>query len=514
MRPHFDDGEMVVDARLLTELTRILGSERFLTQPADLIVHGYDAALHSELPGAVALPRTTDEVSAILRCASAAGAPVVARGAGTSLTGGPVPDRPGHLVVDLVQMDRILAVDAEDLTATVEAGVVTADLQRAAEARGLFYPPDPATLRTCTIGGNIATNAGGPRGLKYGVTRNYVLGLEVVAADGTVLHLGGRAIKNATGYALAQLFIGSEGTLGIITGAVLKLIPKPLAERTILAAFDRLDDAAALVVRVLGAGVLPATIELIDQACIRAVEAYKPAGRPLDVEAVMLLRVDGHPAAVEVEQQTIASLCREAGARDVRVPATVEEAECLWDARRAVSPALGRLSRSKLDEDITVPRSAIVPVMRRIQEIAASRGLPIAVFGHISDGNLHPEILFDMADADERGRMLGAASDLFVAALESGGTLSGEHGIGYLKKEFLPLAVEPAALELMRAIKALLDPAGILNPGKVFPDGHSPILRGTDASIMPPNPFRGPFPGATSRRRKSATPHVGTERGR
>jgi glycolate oxidase len=493
----------VLDPRLGGELAAILGRDRFLTRPADLIVHGYDAALHVALPGAVAMPTTTEEVSAILRCASDSGTAVVTRGAATSLTGAPVPDRPGSLVVDLCLMDRILAVDTEDMTATVEAGVVTGELQRVVEERGLFYPPDPATLKTCTIGGNIATNAGGPRGLKYGVTRNYVLALEVVAADGTVLHVGSRAIKNATGYALAQLFVGSEGTLGIITRAVLRLIPRPPAERTILAAFDRLDDAAALVVRVLGSGVLPATIEIIDQACIRAVEAYKPAGLPVDVEAVMLLRVDGHPAAVQAEQEAVAALCREAGARDVRVPTTSEEAERLWEARRAVSPALGRLSRDKLDEDISVPRSAIVPVMRRIQAIAASRGLPIAVFGHISDGNLHPEILFNMADADQRDRMLGAASDLFSAALEFGGTLSGEHGLGYLKKEFLPLAVEPAVLGLMRSLKNLLDPAGILNPGKVLPDGHSLISPMTGIPATPPNPFLGPFPTATGRHDRS-----------
>lgn len=460
------------------------------------------------------MPMTTEEVQAILRRASAAATPVVTRGAATSLTGGPVPARPGGVVVDLVLMDRILAIEPEDMTATVEAGVVTADLQRAADAHGLFYPPDPATLATCTIGGNIATNAGGPRGLKYGVTRNYVLALEVVTADGTVLHLGGRTMKNATGYALAQLFIGSEGTLGVITGAVLKLLPRPPAERTIMAAFDRLDDAAALVVRVLASGVLPASIEIIDQACIRAVEAHRPAGLPLDVEAVMLLRVDGHPAAVAAEQEAIATLCREAGARDVRVPATTAEAERLWDARRAVSPALGRLSRHKLDEDITVPRSAIVPVMRRIADIAADRKIPIAVFGHISDGNLHPEILFDMADPDERDRMLGAASDLFTAALECGGTLSGEHGLGYLKKEFLPLAVEAPVLDLMRSLKNLLDPAGILNPGKVLPDGHSLISPRAGVPFPPPNPFLGPFPAAVGRhgsRPVGGAPRVGRQ---
>lgn len=490
---------MALNPRLRAELAAILGSGRFLTEPADRVVHSYDAAPHTAEPIAVAMPVSTAEVSALLRCASAAGMAVVPRGAGTSLTGSSVPDRPGHLIVDLALMDRILEVNTEDLTATVEAGVVTADLQRAAEDRGLFYPPDPATLKTCTIGGNIATNAGGPRGLKYGVTRNYVLALEVVAADGTVLHIGGRTIKNATGYSLAQLFVGSEGTLGIITRAVLRLIPRPPAERTILAAFDRLEDAAALVTRVLGAGVLPATIELMDQTCIRAVEAYRPAGLPLDAEAVVLLRVDGHPAAVAAEQDAVAALCRAAGARNVRVPASQEEAERLWDARRAVSPALGRLSRSKLDEDITVPRSQIVPVMRRIQEIAAAEGIPIAVFGHISDGNLHPEILFDMADAGQRGRMLRAASDLFTAALAAGGTLSGEHGLGYLKKEFLPLAVEPPALALMRALKSLLDPGAILNPGKVLPDGTSLISPRPGSSSPPPNPFLGPFPHAAGR---------------
>jgi glycolate oxidase len=508
-RPDPDVTESRLDAATRQALETVLGPDRLLMQAADLASHAYDATFVTRRPAAVAMVRTTDEVSAVMRIATTADVPVVTRGAATSLSGGPVPAVPGALVLDLAQMDRILAVNVRDLTVTVEAGVVTGDLQRAVESRGLFYPPDPASLRTSTIGGNLATNAGGPRGLKYGVTRHHVLALEVVLADGTVLRTGSRAIKNATGYALSHLFVGSEGTLGVITRAVLKLVPKPPADRTLLAIFDRLEDAAALVEHVLTAGIVPAAIELMDQVCIRAVESHRPFGLPTDAEAVMIFRLDGHPAAVEAEQQMVSDLCRAAGARDVRAPSTAEDAEALWAARRAVSPSLARIRPNKLSEDISVPRSAIVPMVRRIGEIAERWQLPIPVFGHISDGNLHPNILFNLRDDDERERMLGAASELFLSALEFGGTLSGEHGVGHLKKSFLPFAVSPEALVAMRAIKALFDPKGLLNPHKVLPDGPGLVEPPVGRRPAPPNPFEGPFPDAF---RARSQPYTGPMR--
>jgi len=474
---------------VLASLRSTLG-ERLLEHPVDLVAFSYDGTFLARRPAAVALPVSTAEVSAIVSIADRAGVRVVTRGAGTSLTGGTVPAAPGELVLDLARMDRILAIDREDMTATVEAGVVTADLHRAVEAEGLFYPPDPASLAVSTIGGNLACNAGGPRGLKYGVTRDYALALEVVLADGRVTWTGSRTMKNATGYALTQLFVGSEGTLGIITRAVLRLIARPAAERTVLVTFDHLDAAAALVGRVLAIGVVPATIELVDRVCLDAVEAYRPLGLPGETEAVLLFRLDGSEASVRSDLEMLEELAKLAGVRELRVAARADEADVLWQARRAVSPALARLRPNKLGEDIVVPRGAVVELVRQIGQISERWGLPIAVFGHIGDGNLHPNILFDAADPAEVQRMLGASADLFAAALTLGGTLSGEHGIGILKKDFLPLAVDPVALTLMRELKTVFDPRGTLNPGKVLPDGESPI-QPPDSPLVQRSPFGG-----------------------
>ncbi|HWP63170.1 MAG TPA: FAD-linked oxidase C-terminal domain-containing protein [Candidatus Binatia bacterium] len=471
---------------------RSIVGERLLTAAVDMAAYAYDGTFLEGRPAAAVLARTTDEVAAVVRVCAAHAIPIIARGSGTSLTGGSVPTSPSALVLDLAAMNRILDVDPVNMTATVEAGVVTATLGREAARHGLFYPPDPASLAVSTIGGNLACNAGGPSGLKYGVTRDYVLALEVVLADGRIVWLGSRAMKNSSGYPLHHLFVGSEGTLGIITRAVLKLLPKPAHERTLLVGFTALEAAAALVTRVLGAGVLPAAIELVDRVCLDAVDAYRPLGLPPDLEAVLLFRHDGSEASTAAEAERVAAVAREGGAVLVRVAADEAEADELWLARRAVSPALARLRPNKLGEDVAVPRGAIVEMVRRIREISARHRLPIATFGHISDGNLHPNILFDGADADERARMLEAARDIFLAALDLGGVLSGEHGIGVLKKAFLPLAVDPMALELMRTLKGLLDPQGILNPGKVLPDGAGlvrPPEPPVEALGLPRSPF-------------------------
>lgn len=473
------------------ELRAVVG-ERFLTDPVDLATYAYDGTFLERRPAGVVLARTTEEVAAVVRICASHDVPVLARGSGTSLTGGPVPGSGAELVLDLAAMNRILDIDPVDMTATVEAGVVTATLGAAAARHGLFYPPDPASLAISTIGGNLACNAGGPSGLKYGVTRDYVLALEVVLADGRVAWFGSRAMKNSSGYPLAHLFVGSEGTLGVITRAVLKLLPRPAKERTLLAGFASLEAAAALVTRVLGTGILPAAIELVDRVCLDAVDAYRPLGLPLDVEAVLLFRHDGTEDSTRAEVEAVGAIARANDAVLLRVAADEAEADELWLARRAVSPALARLRPNKLGEDVAVPRSAIVEMVRRIRAISDRHGLPIATFGHISDGNLHPNILFDGAVPEERQRMLAAASDIFIAALDLGGVLSGEHGIGALKKEFLPLGVDPTALELMRALKVLLDPRGIMNPGKVLPDGTG-LVRPPEAEAglerLPRSPF-------------------------
>ena len=338
------------------------------------------------------------------------------------------------------------------------------------ESEGLFYPPDPSSLAQCTLGGNVACCAGGPRCLKYGVTKDYVLGLTVVLANGEVLEWGGKLFKNVTGYNLAQLFIGSEGTLGVVTRIILRLLPLPKVRSTAVAFFPRLDDAAASVVGVMAEGILPATLEIMDQATISVVEQYLHLGLPTDVEALLLLEQDGNDGgAVEREVAAMAEVCRKHGASEVRVAKDAAERNDLWRARRSISGALGRYRPSKLGEDIVVPRGQVPAMVRRIKEIGQEYGLAIPVFGHAGDGNLHPNILFDMRVPGELERVQGAAAAIFRAALSLGGTLTGEHGVGSLKKEFLEEAVGPVSLQIMRDIKSALDPKGLLNPGKMFP---------------------------------------------
>jgi len=370
--------------------------------------------------------------------------------------------------VSLTRMNRILEIDQANMMATVESGVITADLQAAVDEVGLFYPPDPSSLKQSTLGGNAACCAGGPRCLKYGVTKDYVMVLEVVLANGDVLRTGGKAVKNVTGYDLVQLFIGSEGTLGIITELTVRLLPKPQAKRTAMATFSLLDDASAAVNKILMSGVMPATLEIMDDTTISCIEDYMCLGLPEYAEAILIIETDGDEYNVQREIEMIAQVCRESGASEVEVAATEAEADELWRGRRAVGPSLGRRRPNKLGEDISVPCSAIPAMVRRIKEISRRRDIPIVVFGHAGDGNLHPNILFDRRDEAEVRRMKAAVRDIFVAAVELGGTLSGEHGVGTLKREFLEMAVGPVAVQVMRDIKAALDPQGIMNPGKIF----------------------------------------------
>jgi glycolate oxidase len=364
----------------------------------------------------------------------------------------------------------------------VQPGVVTGDLQKAVEKIGLFYPPDPASLNQSTIGGNVACNAGGPRCLKYGVTKDYVLGVTVVLMDGKVLRLGGRTVKNVTGYQLVQLFVGSEGSLGVITEIILRLVPLPRYRSTAAAYFPALDAASEAVTAIMSAGILPATLEMMDRTTINVVEDYLNMGLPREAEALLLLEQDGNDEdAARAEVGRMASVCRELGATSVDVAQTPAERDNLWRARRAVSGALGRVRPNKLGEDIVVPRSKIPAMVRCIEQISERHGLPIAVFGHAGDGNLHPNILFDRRLDGELERVERAAADIFMAALDLGGTLSGEHGIGSLKREFLEDDLGKDTVDVMRAIKQTLDPKGLLNPHKIFPErpggAHEDFLR-------------------------------------
>ena len=459
-----------MDQSIISRLEKITGNGGVLRSPEDLAVYGYDGTFEEHRPDVVVLPNTTEQVSEIVSLAGSERIPVVARGMGSGLTAASVPFQ-GGIALAMTRMNRILEIDPINATAHVEAGVVTADLQTAVEKIGLFYPPDPSSIKHSTIGGNIACNAGGPRCLKYGVTGDYVLGLTAVLADGSILHTGGKPIKDVVGYDLTALLTGSEGTLGIITEALLRLIPKPTAVRTALAEFPALADASRTVNAILSAGIIPATIELMDETAIACIEEAMRLGLSLDVAAILLIETDGaDEAAVAREVESVAVICRESGARQVKVARDAAERASLWKARRSVSPALARKAPNKLGEDITVPRSAIPEAIRRIKAVSAKYGLPIVIFGHAGDGNLHPNILFDKRDPAQWAKAEAIVAEEFAIALELGGTLSGEHGVGALKRPYLERALGPISIDVQKRIKAALDPLKILNPGKIFPD--------------------------------------------
>jgi glycolate oxidase len=368
-------------------------------------------------------------------------------------------------------MNRILEIDEENMTATVQAGVITANLQAEVEKLNLFYPPDPASIKQSTIGGNVACNAGGPRCLKYGVTADYVMGLAVVLADGRIVRTGGKAIKYVTGFNMNQFFVGSEGALGIITEVILRLIARPPYARTALVHFTTLEDAGRTVHSVLTRGLVPAAMELLDETAIECVEETMQMGLPLDVEALLVIESDGaDEESVQREIDAIADICLDTGASRVDVARNEEERADLWRARRSVSPSLAHKAPNKLGEDITVPRSAIPEAARRIKEISARYGLPIVIFGHAGDGNLHPNILFDRRDAEQWEKVEQIVGEIFKVALDLGGTLSGEHGIGTFKLPYMREALGQASINIQWRVKQAFDPQNILNPGKVLPE--------------------------------------------
>lgn len=457
----------MIDENILNELRAIVGEEQLLTSPEALVCYSYDGTFHDSLPEAVIDPGSTQEVSAILQVCNRERIAVIPRGMASGLAAGTVPEN-GGLVLNLVRLNRILEIDMDNMMVTVQTGVITADLQTEVEKLGLFYPPDPSSIRHSTLGGNVACNAGGPRCLKYGITGDYVMALEVVLADGRVMRVGGKAIKNVTGYDLVSLFVGSEGTLGVITEITLKLIARPEATRTAQAIFPRLEDASKAVNAVLRGGIVPATLELMDETAINCVEDALHLGLPRDAEAILIIETDGDEADATRDMQVVARICREGGASEVRVAKTAAESAELWRARRSISGSLGRKRPNKLGEDISVPRSAIPEMIARIKEISARRNLPIVIFGHAGDGNLHPNILFDKRDEEEWQRVEAAVGDLFHAAVEVGGTLSGEHGVGLLKRPYLEMALGATSLEMQKRIKQAWDPNNILNPGKIF----------------------------------------------
>jgi glycolate oxidase len=449
-------------------LIALLGRDNVLVEREDLIPYSFDAtAVLKQVPRVVVFPRTAGEVSAVLRIAERHRAPVVARGSGTGLSGGSVPSE-GAIVLCLLKMDRILELDPRNFTLRAQAGVLTQSIYDAADAAGLFYPPDPGSMKVSTIGGNVAENAGGLRGLKYGVTRDYVMGLEVVLADGQICRLGSTCVKDVAGYSLKDLFVGSEGTLGVVTEVTLKLLPKPAARRTLMATYSRMDAAAETVSAIIEAKIVPCTLEFLDSKTISCVEDFAHVGLPVGAEALLLIEVDGHPGAVADDAARILELCRANGATSVRQAADAAEGARLATARRSAFSALARVKPTTILEDATVPRSELAAMVRFIQETAAKHRLQIATFGHFGDGNLHPTFLTDERDADEMRRVELAMTEIFTKAIALGGTITGEHGVGLAKKAFLRQQVGDASYALLKSVKRTLDPTNLLNPGKIF----------------------------------------------
>src|SRR6478735_7312438 len=459
---------MALSTSILDRLSGIVGASQVLTMPEDVIPYGFDGtAALKHRPEAVVFPRTTEDVSRCVQLAASAGVPVVTRGSGTGLSGGSVPSD-GAMVMCLAQMNAILDVDPRNLTLRAQPGVTTITIDEAAARHGLFYPPDPGSMRISSIGGNVAENSGGLRGLKYGVTRDYVMALEVVLADGRVTRFGSPCVKDVAGYSMKDLFIGSEGTLGVITEVLLKLVPRPPARRTMLALYDRIEDAAETVSAIIAARIIPCTLEFLDRMTTVCVEEFAHVGLPTDCAAVLLMETDGHPAAVADEADRMMAIAREQGAREVRAARDESEALALAAARRNAFSALARRRPTTILEDFTVPRSELAAMVSFIAETARAANLQVGTFGHMGDGNLHPTFLTDERDADEMARVHHALDLIAKKTLELNGTITGEHGVGLAKRAWLRQQMGDSSFEVMKQIKKALDPAGLLNPGKIF----------------------------------------------
>ncbi len=453
---------------VIGNLRRLAGSTNVLTAKEDLITYSFDGtAAMQQMPGCVVFVSTTQQVSEILKYANAAKSAIVTRGSGTGLSGGSVPSA-DCIVLCTVKMAAILELDCANLTLLAEPGATTLQIADAAAAAGLFYPPDPGSMKISTIGGNVAENSGGLRGLKYGITRNYVMGLEVVLPNGEIMWTGNKCVKDVAGYSLKDIFIGSEGTLGIITKVLLKLIPKPAAKKTMLATFSQMDHAAEAVSAIIAAQIIPCTLEFLDRTTIHCVEDYARIGLPLDCEALLLMETDGHPAAVADEAARMEQICRRHACKEFRTARDEAEGNTLASARRSAFSALARVAPTTILEDATVPRSELAAMIRFVENIATKYKLRIGTFGHMGDGNLHPTFLTDERNKDEMRRVEEAFKEIFDEAIRLGGTITGEHGVGLAKKSFLPKFLSDAQMRVTRELRRVLDPNGILNPGKMF----------------------------------------------
>jgi glycolate oxidase len=457
---------------LRQELETIVGRGAVLSDPEELLVYESDGlTLFRALADFVVFPTSTEHVAAVVKLANRERLPFVARGAGTGLSGGCLPSE-GGLVISLMRMNRILELDYDNEIAVVEPGLVNLHLTWAVAPRGYYYAPDPSSQQACTIGGNIANNSGGPHTLKYGVTTNHVLGLEVVLPDGEICWLGGRT-RDPLGYDLAGVFVGSEGTFGIATKVVVRILKKPQAVKTVLAVFDEIGHASEAVSQVIARGLVPAAMEMIDQLTIQAVEDAFGCGYPRDAAAALLIEVDGLAAGMEVQVERIIAACRESGARDVRAARDEAERQLLWKGRKSAFGAYGRVSPAYLVMDGVIPRTRLPYVLGRVNEIVAAHGLRVGNVFHAGDGNLHPNILYDPRIPGEEERVVAAGAAIMKACADVGGSISGEHGIGLEKADFMPFIFSPADLEAMRRLKEAFNPTGLCNPGKIFPTKKS-----------------------------------------
>ena len=446
-------------------LVAIVRLERYIHAPEILACCSYDSFMEESLPEAVIFPLSTGEVSAILRIASEQGIPVTARGAGTSVCGAPVPARHG-IALCFSKMDKIIEINTPDRYAIVQPGVINGDLQKALAPFGFFFPPDPGSMNFSTIGGNVALNAGGPRCLKYGVTVDYVLSLEVVLASGKVIRFGSRNIKDVTGYKLSALFCGSEGTLGMITEITLRVLPQPETVQTLLVTFSRLDDTAEAVSDIIGSGILPVSMELMDKMTLNAIEDAVHLGLPREAAGSLLIEVDGIKEACDRERKRIIEKVNEHGAVTIEEAKTEEDRARLWAARRAAYGVFAKIAPDIVSEDVTVPVSKVPAMVKKINEIAEKYDLKAGVLAHAGDGNMHPLICADRKNKEEWIRVEEAFKEIFEAAAALDGTLSGEHGIGLAKAQFMPLVMDEASREFLKLVKNAVDPTNILNPGK------------------------------------------------
>lgn len=458
----------MLNESIKTRLIDVVGKDYFQDSNEARLVYSYDATPNFQaMPDGVIMPQNKEQISAILKICSETGIPIVPRGSGTNLSAGTCPTE-GGIVLLFNYMNKILEIDDENLTATVQPGVITLNIIQAVEEKGLFYPPDPSSMKISTIGGNINECSGGLRGLKYGTTKDYVLGLEVVLPNGDIIRTGGKLAKDVAGYDLTSLFVGSEGTLGIVTEAILKLIPIPESKETLLALFEDMDAAAKSVSAIIANKIIPATLEFLDQPTCKVVEDFAKVGLPTDVNAVLLIEQDGPPEVVARDILAISEICKQGNAVSVKIAKSKEEAEALSTARRSALSALARMKPTTILEDATVPRSRISEMVKAINQIALKYNLKICTFGHAGDGNLHPTCLTDARDKEEGHRVELAFEEIFQKAIELGGTITGEHGVGEMKSPYLAMKIGEEGIAAMKAIKSSLDPNGIMNPGKIF----------------------------------------------